>query len=162
MATLKKTTEKTTDGPKMMPGSQDGHYFPFARKGNVLLGVRLSAIKDGMYYGVGGTTYFAARLRSAPENGLFADEDAKQKVVKLQANPPNLWDAWPGVVMGEEELGAGLDHRRHFRQGPVQGRRRRRPHHLARRDRRGQAGQQADRVPVLDRPGVHHLPPEGS
>ena len=25
-------------------------------------------------------------------------EDAKQKVVKLQPNPPNLWDAWPGVT----------------------------------------------------------------
>ena len=41
---------------------------------------------------------FAARLRSAPENGLFAEEDAAQKVVKLVKNPENLWDAWPKVV----------------------------------------------------------------
>ena len=77
--------------PKLMPGSTTGAtYFPFARKGNVLLGIKPWAILNGDYYGVQGTTYFAARLRSA-------EEDSAKKVVKLQSNPPNLWDAWPGV-----------------------------------------------------------------
>ena len=97
MASLNKVSE-AGEGPKLMPGSTGGEYFPFARKGNVLLGVRLQAIMPGSRFGMGNTTYFCARVRSAPVGNLFAEEDAKKKVVKLQANPPNLWDAWPNVV----------------------------------------------------------------
>ena len=85
---------------KLMPGTSSGppSYFPFARKGNVLLGIKPWGIMSGARYGVPNTTYFAARLRSAPDEGLFADEDAIKKVVKLQKNPPNLWDAWADVT----------------------------------------------------------------
>ena len=84
---------------KLMDGSSSGPtYLPFARRGNVLLGVKPWGIADGGKYGVPDTTYFAARLRSAPENGLFAEEDKAKKVVKLAPNPANLWDAWPGVT----------------------------------------------------------------
>jgi len=93
MATLKK---QTTD-KKFMPGTTGNPYFPFARKGNVLLGVRLQSVSPGESYGANDTTYFTLRLRSAPEKGLFAEEDAAKKVVKLQKDPENLWDAWPGV-----------------------------------------------------------------
>jgi hypothetical protein len=90
----------TTPAPyKLMDGSSTGPtYLPIARKGNVLLGAKPWGVADGAKYGVPNTTYFAARLRSAPENGLFAEEDAAKKVVKLSANPANLWDAWPGVI----------------------------------------------------------------
>jgi len=87
----------TQANAKMMPGSQSGAtYFAFARKGNVALGIKPYGIMNGEKFGVSGTTYFLARLRSAPAGGLFAD-DAPQKVVKLQKAPENLWDAWPGV-----------------------------------------------------------------
>ena len=86
-------------GIKLMDGSDTGPtYLAFARKGNVLLGIKPWGVAEGSKYGVPNTTYFAARLRSAPENGLFAEEDKLKKVVKLQTNPPNLWDAWPGVT----------------------------------------------------------------
>jgi len=102
MATLKKTdSDKPTK--KFMPGSSGNPYFPFARKGNVLLGVRLQSITSGAFYGADDTTYFTLRLRSAPEAGLFADEDKAKTVVKLQANPPNLWDAWPEVVWEKKD-----------------------------------------------------------
>ena len=90
-------TEATARKIKLMPGTSGGKYFPFARKGNVLLGIKVEAIANGANFGVPDTTYFSLRLRSAPENGLFAEEDAAKKVVTLQPNPPNLWDAWPGV-----------------------------------------------------------------
>ena len=84
---------------KLMPGtSGPSRYFPFARKGNVLLGIRPQHIADGEAMDIEGTTYFAARLRSAPEDGLFAAEDAAKTVVSFPNNPPNLWDAWPGVT----------------------------------------------------------------
>jgi hypothetical protein len=101
MATLKKHEE--TSQRKMMPGSDGGKYFPFARQGNVLLGVRLQMIESGSRYGADNITYFTLRLRSAPENGLFADEDKAKKVVKLAKNPENLWDAWPGVVWEKKD-----------------------------------------------------------
>ncbi len=97
MASLSKVGA-AAEGPKLMPGSTSGEYFPFARKGNVLLGTRLQSIRPGSHFGLAGTTYFCARVRSAPAGDLFKEEDAKKKVVKLQANPPNLWDAWPNVV----------------------------------------------------------------
>ena len=93
MATIKKVKE----GQKFMAGTTGNPYFPFARKGNVLLGVRLQSAAPGDMFGVTNTTYFTLRLRSAPENGLFASEDAAKTVVKLQKNPDNLWDAWEGV-----------------------------------------------------------------
>ena len=84
---------------KLMPGtSGPSRYFPFARNGNVLLGIRPQHIADGESMDIEGTTYFAARLRSAPEDGLFAAEDAAKTVVSFPNNPPNLWDAWPGVT----------------------------------------------------------------
>lgn len=83
---------------RLMPGSSTGAtYLAFARKGGVLLGIKPWGIARGERFGVPNTTYFAARLRSAPEGGLFKDLDAATKVVKLQPNPANLWDAWPGV-----------------------------------------------------------------
>ena len=93
MATIKKVKE----GQKFMAGTTGNPYFPFARKGNVLLGVRLQSAAPGDCFGVKNTTYFTLRLRSAPEAGLFADDDAKKTVVKLQKNPDNLWDAWAGI-----------------------------------------------------------------
>jgi hypothetical protein len=90
--------QSTKPAMKLMEGSSTGPtYLPIARKGNVLLGVKPWGLADGGRYGCPQTTYFVAHLRSAPENGLFADEDHGQKVVKLQPNPPNLWDAWPGI-----------------------------------------------------------------
>ena len=84
---------------KLMPGtSGPSRYFPFARNGNVLLGIRPQHIADGESMDIEGTTYFAARLRSAPEDGLFAAEDAAKTVVSFPNNPPNLWDAWPSVT----------------------------------------------------------------
>jgi hypothetical protein len=88
--------EKAT--AKMMPGTQSGAtYFAFAKKGNVVLGIKPYGILRGEMFGVSGTTYFTARLRSAPAGNLFAD-DAPKTVVKLEKAPENLWDAWPGVT----------------------------------------------------------------
>ena len=85
--------------PKLMPGTSSGaSYFAFARKGNVALGIKPFGVVDGERFDVGGTTYFMARLRSAPAGGLFSEEDKAKKVVKLQKAPENLWDAWPQVV----------------------------------------------------------------
>jgi hypothetical protein len=94
MATAEKKFE-----PKMMPGSTTGpSYLAFARQGHVLLGVKPWEIRDGSHYGVKGTTYFGARLRAAPAKGLFAEEDAGQKVVAFKKNPPSLAEAWPKVT----------------------------------------------------------------
>ena len=90
-------------GPKLMKGSTDGHYFPFARQGDVLLGIRPSGVFSGSRFGMPKTTYFACRLRSAPSNGLFAEEDGKKKVVKLVKQPDNLWDAWPKVTWEKQD-----------------------------------------------------------
>ena len=103
MASLKKTGE-TPSEVKLMQGSSTGAtYFPFARKGNVLLGIKPEGAANGHKWGLSDCTYFAARLRSAPEAGLFADEDAQKKVVKLIHNPENLWDAWPSVVWEKKD-----------------------------------------------------------
>jgi hypothetical protein len=83
---------------KLMPGSEGGKYFPFARKGDVLLGIQPLGLMPGAKFGVEGTAYFGLRLRSAPSHGLFADEDALKKVVKFSKEPENLWDAWPKVT----------------------------------------------------------------
>ena len=92
-------TSESTVKRKMMPGtSSAGSYFPFARNGDILLGVHLDHIWPGDRFGVPGTTYFTVRLRSAPSHGLFAEDDAKQKVVKFQKEPANLADAWPNVT----------------------------------------------------------------
>ena len=99
MATIKKQAAEI----KYMPGTQGTPYFPYARKGNVLLGVRLQAVERGDRYGADGMTYFTVRLRSAPENGLFAEEDKAKTVVKLIQNPANLWDAWPAVVWEKKD-----------------------------------------------------------
>jgi hypothetical protein len=83
---------------KMMPGTSSGAtYFAFAKKVNVVLGIKPYGIVNGGRFNVEGTTYFMARLRSAPAGNLFADDDP-EKVVKLQKAPANLWDAWPDVV----------------------------------------------------------------
>ena len=89
--------KKIKAAPKMMAGSEsEASYFAFARKGNVVLGIKPYGMVKGENYGVSGTTYFTARLRSAPAGNLFDDEKTA-KIVKLVQNPPNLWDAWPGV-----------------------------------------------------------------
>jgi hypothetical protein len=90
--------------PKMMPGTESAaSYFAFAKKGNVLLGIKPYGMMKGEVFGVAGTTYFTGRLRSAPAGSLFDDEKGK-KVVKLEANPENLWDAWPGVEWEKKNL----------------------------------------------------------
>jgi len=106
MASLKKNDTPSESPPiKMMPGSSTGpSYFPFARKGNVLLGIKPQGAAAGERWGLSECTYFAARLRSAPENGLFAEEDAGKKVVKLVKNPGNMWDAWPNVVWEKKDI----------------------------------------------------------
>ncbi len=84
---------------KMMHGTSGKlEYFCFARKGNVALGIKPEGASPGERFGVPGTVYFAARLRSADAGGLFAEEDANKKVVKLVAQPANVADAWPDVV----------------------------------------------------------------
>jgi hypothetical protein len=90
-ATAEKTEAKLMTGTSGYP-----KYFPFARKGNVLLGIKINGIANGAHFGVPGTTYFAGRLRSAPENGLLADQQ-QDNVLKFNKNPENLWDAWPEV-----------------------------------------------------------------
>ena len=93
------TVVTTAQPPKMMRGSSGKFdYFAFARKGDVVLGIKPEGAAAGEGFGVKGTVYFAARLRSAPSHGLFAEEDAAKKVVTLQKQPENLWDAWPGVT----------------------------------------------------------------
>ena len=62
------------------------------------LGIHPQGIWPGEKFGVTGTTYFSCRLRSGPSDGLFAEEDAAKKVVKLQKEPKNLADAWPNVT----------------------------------------------------------------
>ena len=83
----------------MMPGTQSGpSYMAFARKGGMALGVKFVAIKEGAALGVADTTWIGARLRSAPEDGLFDDENGK--VVKLQKPAQSPADAWPEVISG--------------------------------------------------------------
>jgi hypothetical protein len=87
---------------KMMTGTsgyQD--YLAFARKGNVVLGVKPLGFANGEAHGVPGTTLFAANLRSAPAGSLF-DDDEPQKVVKLVKDPDNFWDAWPEVTWSKK------------------------------------------------------------
>lgn len=86
---------------KMMPGTQTGAtYLCFARKGNIALGIKPYGFCRGKQHGVPGTTYFAARLRSAPAGHLFDDEASEgSSVVKFPTkNPENCWDAWPAVT----------------------------------------------------------------
>jgi hypothetical protein len=88
---------------KMMTGTsgyQD--YLAFARKGNVVLGVKPLGFDNGGKHGVPGTTLFAANLRSAPAGSLF-DDDEPQKVVKLVKDPDNFGDAWPEVTWSKKD-----------------------------------------------------------
>ncbi len=82
---------------KMMPGTQSGpSYMAFARNGGMALGVKFIAIKEGAALGVPDTTWIGARLRSAPEGALFADE--KGKIVKLQKYADSPAEAWPEII----------------------------------------------------------------
>ena len=82
---------------KMMPGTQSGpSYMAFARNGGMALGVKFIAIKEGAALGVADTTWIGARLRSAPEGGLFAEENGK--VVKLQKYADSPAEAWPEII----------------------------------------------------------------
>ncbi|MEY9560498.1 hypothetical protein [Sinorhizobium fredii] len=84
---------------KMMVGTGGSpDYMVFARKGDIALGIKLTSIVRGSVFGMPGTTWFGARLRSAKAGKLFEDEDAETKVVKLGKKPDNVWDAWPEVV----------------------------------------------------------------
>ena len=67
------------------------------------LGIHPQGIWPGEKFGVPGTTYFTCRLRSAPSHGLFAEEDAAKKVIKLQKEPANLADAWPNVTWEKKD-----------------------------------------------------------
>jgi hypothetical protein len=99
MAKAVKLVKTAPSEVKMMHGTSGKlDYFCFARKGNVALGIKPEGASPGERFGVPDTVYFAARLRSAQAGNLFAEEDAKQKVVKLQTQPANVWDAWPDVT----------------------------------------------------------------
>jgi hypothetical protein len=76
-------------------GSPD--YLVFARSGDLALGIKPYGFADGKHKGVPGTTYFVARLRSAPAGDLFKDVDAAAKVVAFKKPNGDTWSAWPKV-----------------------------------------------------------------
>ena len=93
------TVVTTAKPPKMMNGTGGkADYFAFARKSDVVLGIKPEGAAPGEKFGVPDTVYFSARLRSAPSHGMFEEEDSTKTVVMLKKPPPNLWDAWPGVT----------------------------------------------------------------
>lgn len=89
----------TTKEPLMMLGTNGYHdYFVIARKGNMALGIKPNNIAPGAKFGHAGTVWFGARLRSAPADGLFSDDNGVDNVVQFQKKFEKPADAWDGVV----------------------------------------------------------------
>jgi hypothetical protein len=77
--------------------SSKGTYLPFARKGDILLGVKPEGAVNGGTMGVPHTVYFCARLRAAPNNGLL-DQAAEGNVVTLKPKATGKpGDAFGGI-----------------------------------------------------------------
>jgi hypothetical protein len=75
-------------------------YAVVARRGKVFLGIRFTGLSDGAQFGLPGTTYLHARLRSAPNAKLTAQLDLAKgsaNIVDLFQQQLALNDAWPNL-----------------------------------------------------------------
>lgn len=112
------TAEKKYDDLPMMPGTMSGpSYLAFARNGPVILGIKPADVVRGENMGHPGTTWFGARVRSAPAGSTFdegftpgkqvdpeAAEAEESNVVQLGAKKAEkaekeitLTSAWPKI-----------------------------------------------------------------
>jgi hypothetical protein len=75
-------------------------YAVVARRGKVFLGIRFIGLSDGAQFGLPGTTYLHARLRSAHNAKLAAQLDLAKgsaNIVDLFQQQLALNDAWPNL-----------------------------------------------------------------
>lgn len=87
---------KKIEVPLMLGTSGYKDYMAFARTAGMALGIKPAAVADGGRFGVPGTTWFGARLRSAPDAGVF--QEVEGNVVKLQKLAEFPADAWPQIT----------------------------------------------------------------
>lgn len=84
---------------RMMRGTYKNlDYMAFARKGDILLGIKPNIIADGEPMGFPNTTHIGARLRSAVNKELAAELD-EAGVLKTQQKdwPDSPATAWDGI-----------------------------------------------------------------
>lgn len=87
------TAEKKV--PMMVGTGGYADYMAFAKNGAFALGIKPVAAVDGKALGIPGSTWFAARLRSAAAGELFVSES---NVIGFKKLPENHSEAWPGIT----------------------------------------------------------------
>lgn len=102
----------TADAPyglHLMDGTtKAGSYAVAARRGSIFLGIRFAGLIDGSQFGVAGTTYVNARLRSARIPALAQHLDGTTQsanVVSFADQQLDLATAWPAFSF--ESVNAG-------------------------------------------------------
>jgi hypothetical protein len=90
--------EATAKKFKMMKGTSGADdYLVVARKGNVVLGVKVLKVVPASPLGAKDHVWFPARLRSAPADTMF-DDEPNSNVVKLEKKYDNLAEPWPSIT----------------------------------------------------------------
>ncbi|CAA2141453.1 hypothetical protein [Hyphomicrobium sp. ghe19] len=89
-------TARKIDVPMMVGTSGYKNYMAFAKNGAFALGIKPVTAVDGKRLGVPGTTWFAARLRSAAAGDLFQAQESN--VVGFKKLPETHEEAWPSVT----------------------------------------------------------------
>lgn len=89
-------TAKKTEVPMMVGTSGYKDYMAFAKNGAFALGIKPTAAVDGKRLGVPGSTWFAARLRSASSKELF--EAPESNLVTFKKLPESHNEAWPSIT----------------------------------------------------------------
>ncbi len=85
-------------------------YAVIARRGDIVLGLKLNGLHDGKLMHMSGKTYLSARVRSARAPGLFADEEGSN-VVQLGEQTLTLAEAWPNLAfdkVSEDRASCGV------------------------------------------------------
>lgn len=90
------TTAEKIVVPMMVGTGGYADYMAFAKNGSYALGIKPVIVLDGTKFGVPGSTWFAARLRSASSKALFQEEAST--LVEFKKLPQSHKEAWPSIV----------------------------------------------------------------
>lgn len=90
--------------PILIPGTTSGgSYYPFARKGDMVLSVKPESIQPGEQLGVPCTTYFAVRLRASRDGSLIDGVSSSNIVTIANAAMKFPGKAFPLVEWEKED-----------------------------------------------------------
>lgn len=82
--------------PMMVGTTGYADYMAFAKNGPFALGIKPVLAVDGTQLGVPGSTWFAARMRSASSKALF--EEPETSIVAFKKMPQTHEEAWPNIT----------------------------------------------------------------